>query len=112
MKPNLHVLAYHFGQKAEHCGSVGLETEQLIEGMHPFINRRLRQFCSIRDPARQMALVAQSQWVASAAHVPNGHKGKCLLTLQLYPPGPRPPALLPSACFITYFNEKTVLIST
>ena len=75
-KPKLHVLAHHFWQKAEMCGSIGLETEQLIKGLHPFINRRSRQFCTVRDLTRQMALVAQSQWVASGStsHVPSGRQ--------------------------------------
>ena len=76
MKPKPHVLAHHFGQKAEFCGSVGIETEQLIEGMHPFVNRRSRQYCSVRNPAQHMALIAQSQWVASGTHVPSDDKEK------------------------------------
>ena len=70
VKPKLHILAYHFAEKADLSGSVGIETEQLIEGMHPFINRRTRQFCSVRDPEQQLALVVQSQWVASGARMP------------------------------------------
>ena len=35
MKPKLHLLAHHFPQKAERLGSVGIETEQLIEGSAP-----------------------------------------------------------------------------
>ena len=76
VKPKLHVLVHHFGQKAEFCGSVGIETEQLIEGMHPFVNRRSCQYCSVRNPAQHMALIAQSQWVASGTHVPSDGKEK------------------------------------
>ena len=76
VKLKLHVLAHHFGQKAEFCGSVGIETKQLIEGMHPFVNRCLCQYCSVRNLAQHMALIAQSQWVASGTHVPTDGKEK------------------------------------
>ena len=66
VKPKLHLLAHHFPQKAERQGSVGTGTEQLIEGMHPVMNQRECQYASIRDPKQQMALMAKSQWVASA----------------------------------------------
>ena len=65
VKPKLHLLAHHFPQKASLQGSVGLETEQLIESMHPFVNRKKRQYSCVRNPLRQMSLIAQSQWVAS-----------------------------------------------
>ena len=66
VKPKLHLLAHHFPQKAHRQGSVGIETEQLAESMHPFVNRRNRQYACVRDPLQQMSLVARSQWLASS----------------------------------------------
>ena len=60
VKPKLHLLAHRFPQKAHHQGSVGIETEQLAESMHPCVNRRNRQYACVRNP-----LVARSQWLAS-----------------------------------------------
>jgi len=74
VKPKLHVLAYHFAEKAEATGSVGLETEQLIESIHPFINQKERQYASVRQASDQMAIVAKSQWVASESQLPNFRK--------------------------------------
>ena len=66
VKPKLHLLVHHFPQKAFLQGSIGLETEQLIESMHPFVNRKARQYACVRDPLQQMGLIAQSQWVGSS----------------------------------------------
>ena len=66
VKPKLHLLVHHFPQKAFLQGSIGLETEQLIESMHPFVNRKARQYTCVRDPLQQMGLIAQSQWVGSS----------------------------------------------
>ena len=66
VKPKLHVLTHHFSIKAQHEGTVGMETEQLVESMHPFFNRKERQYASVRDHQTRMTLLAQSQWVASS----------------------------------------------
>ena len=48
VKPKLHMLVFHFPEKAEKQGSVALETEQLIEGVHPYFNAKGRQYATIR----------------------------------------------------------------
>ena len=74
VKPKLHLLAFHFAEKAEILGSVRMETEQMIESIHLFINRRMRQYASVRNNVQQMALVAKSQWVVGAAMLPSQRK--------------------------------------
>ena len=62
LNPNcLHSLILSEKKQRPVLGFVRIETEQLIEAMQPFVNRCAQQFCSVGDPQRKMALIAQSQ---------------------------------------------------
>ena len=71
VKPKLHMLAFHFPEKAKKQGSVGLETEQLIEGVHPYFNAKGRQYTTIRKTKQRLRLIARDQWVSSSAELPS-----------------------------------------
>ena len=73
LKPQLHAVAHPLREKEEVSGFVHMETQQLIKAMHPLDNRCARQICSVRDPQRKMALIAQSQWVAGRSQLTSAH---------------------------------------
>ena len=73
LKPQLHAVAHPRREKEEVPGFVHMETQQLIEAMHPLVNCCAHQICSVRDPQRKMALIAQSQWVAGGSQLPSAH---------------------------------------
>ena len=71
LKPQLHAVAHPRREKEEVPGFVHMETQQLIEAMHPLVNCCARQIRSVQDPQRKMALIAQSQWVAGGSELPS-----------------------------------------
>ena len=52
-----HVPTFHVSKKARLHWTVGMEAEQEIESVHPFVNKRNRTFASITNPTSRLTQV-------------------------------------------------------
>ena len=70
---------YHV-MKARLSGSVGMESEQAIEALHPKMNRWSAAFASVANDVHRLAAIAETQWLQSTPTLPQPllqRKRKC-----------------------------------
>ena len=60
-----HVLTYHVPEKARERRTVGLETEQCSEAIHPVVNSFGRWYHSVQNKTKKLELITKSQWLQS-----------------------------------------------
>ena len=70
MKRKFHVLVVHVPEKARLAGSVGIETEQAIEALHPKVNRWATTFAAVTNDAVRFGAIAEKQWLQSNVGLP------------------------------------------
>ena len=70
-KRKFQVLIKHIPQKAERSGSVGLETEEVSEAIHPVVKSLDKRYCSVQNNSDRMALIAKAQWNQSDCSLPD-----------------------------------------
>ena len=60
--------------------SVGMESEQAIEALHPKMNRWSATFASVADDVHRLAAITETQWLQSTTSLPQPRlqrKRKC-----------------------------------
>ena len=66
-----HVLTYHVPEKARERRTVGLETEQCSEAIHPVVNSLGRRYHSVQNKTKKLELITKSQWLQSDRRLNN-----------------------------------------
>ena len=66
-----HVLTLHVPEKARLHWTVGMEAEQGIESVHPYVNKWNKTFASITNPTSRLTQVMKAQWQRSQPDLPN-----------------------------------------
>ena len=56
--------------KAHLSGSVGMDSEQAIEALHPKMNRWSATFASVGNYVHRLAAIAETQWLQSIPSLP------------------------------------------
>ena len=62
----LHQLSHHMYIKARQIHTVGMESEQCIESIHPLCNKLNCMYCTVTNKSANLVLIAKQQWLQSA----------------------------------------------
>ena len=65
VKPKFHCLTYHVPEKAKLRGTVGMETENCSEMIHPVVNKLNRTYHTVQNVHKRLELITKSQWLKS-----------------------------------------------
>ena len=58
-------------EKAARHGSVGMETEQCLESIHPVFNKLKHTFASVQNKEQQLRLMMKQQWLKTDPDIPD-----------------------------------------
>ena len=71
-----HVAVTHVPEKASRVGTVGMESENFIESIHPVVNKLKKMFATVQNQQQQLSLICQQQWLHSDGYIPDYRKNQ------------------------------------
>ena len=63
-KLKYHLLIQHVPEKAKLVNSVGFETEEASESIHPLVNKLERTYSSFQNTQDRLSLIIKNQWTS------------------------------------------------